>query len=104
MDANPESDGSIQGQLLRLSKRREVAIYLHRGTLWIADFIDGQGELIEPELWFRFNCAAPGTRHAGRRMLLESALPLSAEIVARIESLHRPAKDLNSIECKEGRS
>jgi len=104
MDASPESEGPIQGQLLRLSARREVAIYLHRGTLWIADFIDGQGELIEPHLWFRFNCGAPGTRHARRRMLLESALPLSEEIVARIESLHRPAKDSNPIECQEARS
>ena len=101
METGPESGGSIQGQLLRLSARREVAIYLHRGMLWIADFIDGQGELIEPELWFRFHCAAPGTRHARRRMLLESALPLSEEIVARIESLHRQAKDSNSIERKE---
>jgi hypothetical protein len=33
----------IQGQLLRLSERREVAIYLRNDTLWIADFIDGHG-------------------------------------------------------------
>lgn len=81
----------IQGQLLRLSERREVAIYLRQGTLWVADFIDGHGELIDPATWFRFNCGAPTTSHARRRILLESATPLSAELAAQIESLHRLA-------------
>jgi len=42
MDTNPESESaiSVQGQLLRLSERREVAIYLRKDALWIADFID----------------------------------------------------------------
>ena len=102
MDTNPESESasSVQGQLLRLSERREVAIYLRWGTLWVADFVDGHGELIEPEIWFRFNCGSPSTRHARRRMLLESALPLSAEIAAKIENLHRP----NFVCCKEDNS
>jgi hypothetical protein len=86
----PGNASPIQGQLLRLSTRREVAIYLRQGALWVADFVDGQGELVEPRAWFRFNCGAPGTRDPQRRMLLESALPLSAEIAARIEALHRP--------------
>jgi hypothetical protein len=38
---------SIQGQLLRLNERREVAIYLRQDSIWIADFIDGCGELID---------------------------------------------------------
>ncbi len=80
---------TIQGQLLRLSVRREVAIYLRDGRLWIADFVDGEGELIEPTTWFRFNCATPAARQGRRRMLLESAVPLSAELLARIERLHR---------------
>jgi hypothetical protein len=53
---------SIQGQILRRSERREVAIYLRDGELWIADFIDGIGELIEPAAWFRFNCGTPWGR------------------------------------------
>jgi hypothetical protein len=83
----------IQGQLLRLSERREVAIYVREGSLWIADFIDGRGELVEPVAWFRFNCGTPSTRPARRRMLLESAIPLSVELAAKIEGLHRPAPD-----------
>jgi len=42
MDPTDESS-PIQGQLLRQSERREVAIYLRDGQLWIADFIDGIG-------------------------------------------------------------
>jgi len=81
----------IQGQLLRLSERREAAIFLRDGALWVADFVDGQGALIDAVTWFRFNCAALSTAHARRRMVLESATPLSQELVERIERLDPPA-------------
>jgi hypothetical protein len=80
---------AIQGQLLRWSERREVAIYLRKDALWVADFIDGDGELIDAATWFRFNCATPFTSYARRRMILESAMPLSGQLAARIECLHR---------------
>jgi hypothetical protein len=82
-----ESTTPIQGQLLRLTERREVAIFLCEGALWIADFIDGDGELIDAVSWFRFHCAALSTAHARHRMVLESAIPLSDELVRRIELL-----------------
>ena len=82
----------IQGQVLRMSQRREAAIYLRKGTLWVADFIDGDGELVDAPTWFRFNCGALSTYHARRRMVRESAIPLSAELVDRIETLHRPTQ------------
>ena len=85
-----ESASAIQGQILRLSERREAAIYLRGGTLWVADFIDGWGEVVDAATWFRFNCGVPGASSAQRRMLLESALPISRELVAKIEALHRP--------------
>ena len=87
MDRADESP-TMQGQLLRRSERREVAIYLRDGKVWIADFIDGVGELIEPEAWFRFNCGTPWARRAHRRMLVESATPLYDELASRIEQLH----------------
>jgi hypothetical protein len=87
-NAERERGTSIQGQLLRRSDRRQVAIYLRNGEIWIADFIDGIGELTDPAAWFRFNCGTAWAPHAVRRMLLESAMPLSAELVARIERLH----------------
>jgi hypothetical protein len=78
----------IQGQLLRLTERREVAIYLRDGALWIADFIDGSGTLSDAPTWIRFNCATPASWPLRRRMALESAMPLSDELIARIERLH----------------
>ena len=76
---------------MRLSERREVAIYLRKDALWVADFIDGHGELIDAATWFRFNCGTPTTSPARRRMILESAIPLSAQLVARLGYLHRSA-------------
>ncbi|MGE5102313.1 MAG: hypothetical protein ACM3SX_20200 [Deltaproteobacteria bacterium] len=95
-----EGGSRIQGQLLRWSERREVAIYLRDGKLWIADFIDGVGELIEPEAWFRFNCGTPWARRAHRRMLFESATPLYGELVSRIEELHRVSPDIPQREAR----
>jgi len=81
----------IQGQFLRLSTRRGVAIYLREGSTWVADFVDGQGVLVDVPTWLRFNCGTPANAYAARRTLLELAIPLSSEIVARIERLHQAA-------------
>ena len=89
MDDSAKLRGSIQGQLLRLSAHHTVAIYLREGALWVADFIDGQGELVDASIWIRFNCGSLSNSHALRRMTLESAIPLSTDLVARIEGLHR---------------
>jgi hypothetical protein len=83
-----EVSSPLQGQVLRRSEWREVAIFMLDDTLWVADFVDGQGELVDAVTWFRFNCAAASAQ-ARRRMGLESALPLSDELVARIEALYR---------------
>jgi hypothetical protein len=80
---------AIQGQILRLTKRREVAIYVRHGKLWIADFIDGCGELFDPVTWIRFNCGSRAAPHARRRMAVESAVPLYEQLEKRIEELHR---------------
>ena len=88
-DANLAAARSIQGQILRRTDRREVAIFLRAGALWVADFVDGHGELIDAVTWFRFHCPDAAVTHAERRMLHESATPLSPELSARIESLLR---------------
>jgi hypothetical protein len=88
IDEERERLRPLQGQVLRRSERREVALFLLDDTLWVADFIDGQGELVEAVTWFRFNCGAASAQ-ARRRMALESARPLSDELVARIEALYR---------------
>ena len=81
---------AISGQLLRLSDHHEVAIYLRDGAVCIADFIDGQGALVDVTAWFRFNCGSPANAYLMRRMAIEAAKPLSEKLIARIEALHRP--------------
>jgi len=80
--------GRIQGQMLRLGEHHAVAIYLRDGDMWVADFIDGQGTLVDANTWFRFNCGGLANSHARRRMALESAIPISLELGERIEALH----------------
>ncbi|HSN22284.1 MAG TPA: hypothetical protein VLS49_16495 [Usitatibacter sp.] len=82
----------LLGQLLRRSRRREVAIFLRGGELWVADFVDGKGALVEAATWFRFHCATPDSAAGRRRMTLESATPLSRELVRRIERLPFPRR------------
>jgi hypothetical protein len=89
IDEPCERSSPLQGQILRRSERREVAIFLLDDTLWVADFVDGQGELVDAVTWFRFNCGAAASVQARRRMAFESALPLSDELVARIEALRK---------------
>ena len=91
IDSKPGFARSIQGQLLRQTERREVAIFLHDGVLWVADFIDGEGKLIDATTWLRFNCGSLSSPQARRRMVFESATPLSEELIARIGRLHFPA-------------
>ena len=81
---------AIQGQMLRRSARREVAIYLRGSALWVADFIDGDGEFVDAATWIRFNCASASAWQARCRMVRESALPVSRELSLRIERLHDP--------------
>jgi hypothetical protein len=83
---------SIQGQVLRLSERRMAAIFLHENSLWVADFMDGQGELVDAITWFRFHCGSLSAGEAHRRMVLDDATPLSEEVVDRIAHLRRPAR------------
>ena len=83
----------LQGQVLRRSDRREVAIFLRDRALWVADFIDGQGQLVDAATWFRFNCGDLTNREARRRMVRESALPPSAELAARIAALLRDGEE-----------
>jgi hypothetical protein len=82
-------DSTILGQMLRRNARREVAIYLRERVLWVADFIDGDGQIVDAPTWIRFHCGSPSTRHAQRRMALESAVPVSRELSMRIDELHR---------------
>jgi len=89
--------GRIQGQMLRLSEHHAVAIYLRDGRVCVADFIDGQGALVDASTWFRFNCGTLANSHALRRMALESATPISSELAERIDALHRATDTQGSV-------
>jgi hypothetical protein len=79
---------TILGQIIRRSERRETAIYLRDGTLWVADFFDGRGQVADAGSWLRFNCGR-ASEQARWRMALESASPVSDELADRIEALHQ---------------
>jgi hypothetical protein len=92
---NPAEDTAspmLQGQVIRRSRHRQAAIVLLDGRLWVADFIDGEGVLVEAAVWFRFNCGTPSSASACSRMALESAVPLSAELVRKIGRLPFPRR------------
>jgi hypothetical protein len=82
------SASPIQGSLLRLSERREVAIYLREGTGWVANFNNGRATLHSMSEWYS-NGSGRMLVHAQRRNAVEPISPLPDEVVRRIESLHR---------------
>lgn len=90
MKTNREQNGTVplQGNLLRLSGRREIAIYLRDGAAWVADFENGRGELLIASAWYG---TGGGRRLAGaqRRGEVETISPLAVETARRIEALHR---------------
>ena len=81
-----EAASNLHGSLMRLGNQREIAIYLRDGTAWVADFRGGRGELLTAGAWFALN----QDRWALRRATLDAVTPLPADIVRRIENLHRP--------------
>ncbi|HKA44527.1 MAG TPA: hypothetical protein VKF40_21255 [Burkholderiales bacterium] len=83
--ANP-----IHGSLLRLSGRREIAIYLRDGAAWVAEFCDGRSKLCTAGAWFA-SSAGRSLVHAQRRGEVETITPLPRTLVPEIEALHRHA-------------
>ena len=84
----PNDIASIQGNLLRLSERREIAIYLRDGAAWVADFNNGLGTLYIASAWYSMG-GGRVLAHAQRRGEVETVSPLPEEVARRIESLHR---------------
>ena len=93
MNTNPERNGPLSGNLLRLGERREIAIYLRDGTAWVAEFKDGRVELFTVSTWFSLN---QGGR-ALRRMDLDSITPLPEDVAERIERLHLHMEKRNDV-------
>ena len=99
---NPPESRENQGTVYRNDERRGrpdrqgVALFSIRAAgrggfsarwcpTWIADFIDGHGELVESSTWFASSAPRPRRRRHGVHGL--EAMPLPAELVERIERL-----------------
>lgn len=90
MNTNLEPNGAtrINGNLLRLSERREIAIYLRDGAAWVADFNNGGCEIFIASAWYSMSGGRMLAR-AQRRGEVETISPLPEAVVPRIEALHQ---------------
>ena len=78
---------SINGHMIDLSAGHSIAIYERNGLCWVAEFRDGHGEFTYANTWLRgYAGGLWQCRH--RRATLESSMPLSAAMLAKIERLH----------------
>lgn len=82
----------LQGNLLRLSGQREIAIYLRDGAAWVADFNNGRAALHSAGGWYDTGNGRM-LAHAQRRGEVETISPLPDEVIPRIEALHRRAAE-----------
>ena len=90
MNTNRKQNGAVplQGSLLRLSERREIAIYLRDGAAWVADFNNERGELFFASAWYSMG-GGRMLAHTQRRGEVETISPLPEAVVQRIEALHQ---------------
>ena len=95
MNANPERNGLLSGNLLRLGERREIAIYLRGGTAWVAEFEKGRGEVFNVGAWSSLYGRA--LVHAQRRGEVNIISPIPEDVVARIERLHLRMEKQNDV-------
>jgi hypothetical protein len=90
MNTNRQQNGMtpLQGNLLRLPGRREIAIYLRDGAAWVADFNNGHAELHTASGWYDTGNGRM-LAHAQRRGEVEIVSPIPEGVAERIEGLHR---------------
>lgn len=87
MDPNAKPEVS-RGRLLELSEQRYVAVYVRDGVARVAEFNGGRAQLATAADWFGHNrgALAQGWAKGAAR-----SVPLPAEVLDRIEDLHRRA-------------
>jgi hypothetical protein len=77
---------SVSGNLIDLGAGHSIAIYERNRESYVAEFRDGGGSLEYAGSWFRFHAGA--LRCPKGRAALQSSMPLTPEILERIERLH----------------
>lgn len=85
----PCSEGAISGNVIHLGEGRRVAIYQRDGVCWVADFQGSTGQLVDAASWFRFHAGVLRYSHGRRRAALDAMTPISPELAAQIQLLHR---------------
>jgi len=88
---NAESDvrtaPSIKGHLIAPGAGHAIAIYERNGEFYVAEFRNGRGEFGRADTWFRFHSGI--LRYCpSRRAALEASVPLTHEMLQKIERLH----------------
>jgi hypothetical protein len=77
---------SINGNVITLSAGHSIAIYERNRESYVAEFRDGGGRLEYAGSWFRFHAGA--LRCSKGRAALQSSMPLTPEILEKLERLH----------------
>lgn len=87
MNTNQEQNGAsrLNGNLLRLSDQREIAIYLRDNMAWVAEFNNGRANVSTASHWFSANRGG----RVLRQMDLTSIVPLPDDVMEQIERLHQ---------------
>ena len=83
---------SINGHMLTLDAGHSIAVYERNRCCYVAEFRDGHGELAYAAEWFRFHAGGLRYCHNRRRVALQSSVPLTPEMLEKIERLHRESE------------
>jgi len=87
----PRTAPSINGHMITLGAGHSIAIHQKNGEGFVAEFRDGRAELMHAGTWFRFH--AGGLRYChNRRTAFQSSMPLTPEMLEKIERLHRESE------------
>ncbi|HVO89901.1 MAG TPA: hypothetical protein VMV45_15275, partial [Casimicrobiaceae bacterium] len=78
---------AIDGHMIDLGGGHRIAIYERNGASWVAEFGGGRGEAMFAGAWFRFHAGGLRFCH-NRRAALQRSMPLTAEMLEKIEQLH----------------
>jgi hypothetical protein len=90
-ESNTRTAPSINGHMIALGAGHAIAIYVRNRDGYVAEFRDGRAELMHAGTWFRFH--AGGLRYChNRRTAFQSSMPLTPEMLEKIERLHRESE------------
>ncbi len=86
-ESKVRSAPSIEGYMIALDAGHSIALYERNGVSYVAEFRDGFGGFAYAHTWFRFH--AEVLRYCrSRGAALHSSMPLTPEMLEKIERLH----------------